>query len=278
MALGHSAAPSSTLFLPTASAARRLRTLNGSTRAKRDARRLIRYAAALSLLALMLLAPATARARKKHRPPPSGRSAVVVDERLAALRDAPELSANLLRRLGRGRFVSVTGERTSREGLTFYRVAVTSRTSGWIQTDAVVRPSRAGDDARLLRLVRASEEFDRLARARIFLDAFPRSPLRPAVLLVFGDTAEEAAAKLSREARRRLDAREMEAGGAPVASYFLNFSALDRYNRSGVKFVFDPSKRELHYDGAAWRELLRRYPRSAEAAEARKRLADGRMK
>jgi len=278
MALGHSAAPSSTLFLPTASAARRPRTLDGSTRATHDTRRLIRCAAALSLLALALLAPATARARKKHRPPPSGRSAVVVDERLAALRDAPELSANLLRRLGRGRFVSVTGERTSREGLTFYRVAVTSRTVGWIQTDAVVRPSRAGDDARLLRLVRASEEFDRLARARIFLDAFPRSPLRPAVLLVFGDAAEEAAAKLSREARRRLDAREMEAGGAPVASYFLNFSALDRYNRSGVKFVFDPSKRELHYDGAAWRELLRRYPQSAEAAEARKRLADGRMK
>jgi hypothetical protein len=45
-----------------------------------------------------------------------------------------------------------------------------------------------------------------------------------------------------------------------------------------VKFVFDPSKRELHYDGAAWRELVRRYPQSAEAAEARKRLADGRMK
>jgi hypothetical protein len=278
MALGHSAEPSSTLRLPTVSAARRPRTLNGSTRATHDARRLIRYAAALSLLALTLLAPATARARKKHRPPPSGRSAVVVDERLAALRDAPELSANLLRRLGRGRFVSVTGERTSREGLTFYRVAVTSRTVGWIQADAVVRPSRAGDDARLLRLVRASEEFDRLARARIFLDAFPRSPLRPAVLLVFGDAAEEAAAKLSREARRRLDAREMEAGGAPVASYFLNFSALDRYNRSGVKFVFNPSKRELHYDGAAWRELVRRYPQSAEAAEARKRLADGRMK
>ncbi|MDQ3743334.1 MAG: hypothetical protein M3444_03015 [Acidobacteriota bacterium] len=278
MALGHSAAPSPTLFLPTASARRRLRTLDGSTRATRDARRLIRYAVVLSLLALTLLAPATARARKKHRPPPSGHSAVVVDERLAALRDAPELSANLLRRLGRGRFVSVTGERTSREGLTFYRVAVTSRTSGWIQTDAVVRPSRAGDDARLLRLVRASEEFDRLARARIFLDAFPRSPLRPAVLLVFGDAAEEAAAKLSREARRRLDAREMEAGGAPVASYFLNFSALDRYNRSGVKFVFDSSKRELHYDGAAWRELVRRYPQSAEAAEARKRLGDGRMK
>lgn len=247
MARGHYAASSSFLFL--------------------------RRAAVLSLLALALLAPAATHARKKRRPPPAGRAAVVVDERLAALRDAPELSANLLRRLGRGRYVSVTGERASRDGVTFYRVAVTSRTAGWVQSDAVVRPSRAGDDARLLRLIRGSEEFERLARARIFLDAFPRSALRPAALLAYGDAAEEAAAKLTREARRRLDAREMEAGGAPLASYFLNFSGLDRYNRSGVKFVFDPAKRELHYDGAAWREIVRRHPRSAEAAQARARLA-----
>jgi hypothetical protein len=236
----------------------------------------LRRASALALIVLTLLTAATTHARKKRRPPPSGRAAVVVDERLAALRDAPELSANLLQRLGRGRYVSVTGERASRDGVVFYRVAVTSRTSGWVQSDALVRPSRAGDDARLLRLIRGSEEFERLARARIFLDAFPRSALRPAALLAYGDAAEEAAAKLSREARRRLDAREMEAGGAPLASYFLNFSGLDRYNRSGVKFVFDPANRELHYEGAAWREIVRRYPQSAEAAEARKRLEGAR--
>jgi hypothetical protein len=226
-----------------------------------------------SLLALLLLAPAPAQGRKKHRPPPAGRAAVVVDERLAALRDAPELSASLLQRLGRGRFVAVTGERASREGVTFYRVAVTSRTVGWIQTDAVVRPTRAGDDARLLRLIRASEEFDRIARARIFLDTFPRSGLRPAVLLIYGDAAEGAAAKLTREARRRLDAGEMEAGGAPVASYFLNYSGLDRYRRQGVVFTFDARARQYRYDGAAWREILRRHPQSAEAAQARQRLA-----
>jgi hypothetical protein len=27
-----------------------------------------------------------------------------------------------------------------------------------------------------------------------------------------------------------------------------------------------------HYDGASWREIVRRHPRSAEAEEARKRL------
>jgi hypothetical protein len=226
---------------------------------------------ALVLAVVVFSAPAHAQKRKR-RPPAGGRVAIVVDERLAALRDAPELAANLLQRLSRGRFVSVAGERSSREGVTFYRVVVTRRTSGWIQSDAVVRPSRAGDDERLLRLVRGSDEFDRISRARIFLDAFPRSALRPAVLLIFGDTAEEAAAKLTREAQRRLDAREMEAGGAPVASYFLNFNGLDRYNRNGIKFVFDPAKRELHYDGAAWREILRRYPRSPEAEQAHKRL------
>lgn len=278
MPRGHHAAPCASLFLQPSSVERRLQRLKGSMRAPRAAPTHLRQAAALSLLTLALLAPATTHARKKRRPPPAGRVAVVVDERLAALRDAPELSANLLRRLGRGRFVAITGERASREGVTFYRVAVTSRTAGWIQSDAVVRASHAGDDARLLRLIRGSEEFDRLARARIFLDVFPRSPLRPAVLLIFGDAAEEAAAKLTREARRRLDAAEMEAGGAPVSSYFLNYGGLDRYNREGVKFVFDASKRELHYEGAAWREILRRHPQSAEAEEARKRLAVGRQK
>jgi hypothetical protein len=232
-----------------------------------------RVAASLLLLALSLSVPALAQARKKHRPPAGGRAAVVVDERLAALRDAPELSANLLQRLGRGRFVAVTGERNSRDGVTFYRVAVTRRTVGWLQSEAVVRPSRAGDDGRLLRLIRGSEEFERVSRARIFLDAFPRSTLRPAVLLLYGDAAAEAATRLTREAGRRLDAREMEAGGAPFVSYFLNFSGLDRFRRQGVVFVFDRATKQFHYDGASWREIVRRYPQSDEAAEARRRLA-----
>jgi hypothetical protein len=211
-------------------------------------------------------------AKGKRRPPAVGGAAVVVDERLSALRDAPDVSANLLQRLGRGRYVSVTGERRTRDGLTFLRVAVTSRTSGWVQSDALVRPSRAGEDARLLRLVKGSEEFDRLARARIFLEAFQRSPLRPAVLLLFGDAAEDAAVRLTREASRRLDPREMEAGGAPVSTYFLNYNGLDRYRRHGVVFTFDAHSKQFHYDGAAFREILRRQPNSPEAAEARKRL------
>ena len=231
-----------------------------------------RSAPAIVLLTAALLLPVTSYAQGKRRAPAGGRVAVVVDERLSALRDAPERSANLLQRLGRGRFVAVTGERAGRGGVTFLRVAVTSRTGGWVQTEALVRPSRAGDDARLLRLITGSGEFDRLARARIFLEAFPRSALRPAVLLLFGEAAVEAAARLSREARRRLDEREMEAGGATRASYFLNYNGLDRYRRQGVVFDFDGVAKQFRYDGAAWREILRRHPHSPEAAEVRKRL------
>jgi hypothetical protein len=223
-------------------------------------------------LALLPLSSHDARAKTKRRVTKGSGAAVVVDERLSALRDAPETSANVLRRLGRGRYVSVTGERRTRAGLTFLRVSVTSRTAGWVQSESVVRPSRAGEDARLLRLIRGSEEFDRVERARIFLEAFPRSALRPAVLLLLGDAARETAERLTREARRRLDAREMEAGGAPPSSYFENYSGLDRYRRQGVVFDFDAQAKQFRYDGAAFREILRRHPRSPEASEARARL------
>jgi hypothetical protein len=168
--------------------------------------------------------------------------------------------------------VAILGQRRAPEGILFYRVAVTRRTRGWLQSDAVVQPGRSGDDERLLRLMRGSEDFDRIVRARIFLDMFPKSPLRSAVLMLYGQAAEEAAVKLSRDAARRLVEREMAAGGAPVFSYFMNYNGLDRYRRQDIVFTFDPAKKQYRYDGAAWREILRRYPQSPEAEEARKRL------
>jgi hypothetical protein len=65
----------------------------------------------------------------------------------------------------------------------------------------------------------------------------------------------------------------MNAGAAPVFSYFLNFNGLDRYNRQGITFLFYNREKRFHYDGESWQEIVHRYPRSAEAAEARKRLA-----
>jgi hypothetical protein len=173
--------------------------------------------------------------------------------------------------------VTVLETKRSREGVVFHRVAVTRRTRGWLQHEALISPRRSGDDARLLRLINASRDFDRLVRARIFLDAFSHSHLRPAVLLIFGDEAEKTAAKLTREAARRLDPKEMSATGASLVSYFLNYSGLDRYRRQGIVFTFDETTRQFHYDGSVWRELLRKHRESDEAALVRGRQKGSRQ-
>ena len=209
----------------------------------------------------------------KRRLPVGGRVAIVVDERLSALRATPELTGVLLRRMSRGVLVAIKGERRSRDAIVFYRVKINSRTSGWIQREALVSPSRAGDDAKLLRLIKGSEEFDLIVRARIFLNYFRLSAFRPEVLMIYAQTAEDIAVRLSRDASRRLEEKEMAAGGAPLFSYFLNFNGLDRYNRQGITFVFDQRERSFRYDGEGWQELVHRYPRSPQAVEARKRLA-----
>ena len=222
--------------------------------------------------ALFLILGVTFAQAQTRRTPLAGRGAIVVDERLSVLRDSPSLYGKLLRRIGRGRVVTILGRSQSRDGIVFYRVAVTRRTRGWMQREALVLGNRRGDDLTLLRLIEASREFDRIARARIFLDTFPYSRLRPVVLLIYAEAAEEAAVRLTRDASRRLSSEEIKAGGAPDFSYFLNYSGLDRYSRQGVKFVFDRAEKRFYYDGAAWREILRRYSQSDEALEARKRL------
>ncbi len=229
-----------------------------------------RFALVAVFLSLTLI-PSNSLARR--RPPAGGRVAVVVDERLSALRTTPELSGILMRRVSRGALVAIRGEKRSRDGATFLKVNLTSRTSGWIQREALVSPFRSGDDARLLRLIKASEDFDRIARARIFLDTFRSSEFRPEVLLIYAHAAEEIAGRLSRDASRRLDDKEMMAGGAPLFTYFLNYNGLDRYNRQGITFSFDAREKRFQYDGEAWQELVHRYPRSPEAVEARKRLS-----
>jgi hypothetical protein len=220
------------------------------------------------LLFLILALQSTAFAQNR-KPPSGGRLAIVVDERLAALRVTPQLTGKLVRRLGRGRMVAIRSAKTGADGITFFLVNVTRRTHGWIQREAVVSPLRIGDDRRLLDLIERSQGFDRISRARVFLDYFTRSSLRPKVLLLLGDAAEEIAFKLSKDAARRLNGNT---GDAPEFSYYLNYTGLDRYNRLRIGFVFSQSTKRLHYDGAAWRELLRRYPKTAEALEARKRL------
>jgi hypothetical protein len=204
-----------------------------------------------------------------HKAPPGGRIAIVVDERLSVLRTTPEFSGKFVRRLSRGKLVAVRGAKRSKEGIVFLFVNVSRRTHGWIQSDAIVSPTRSQDDIRMFTLIKASKEFERIVRARIFLDYFKYSRLRAEVLLLFGDTVEELCAKLSSDAARRIQV----SGGVPTFSYYLNYVGLDRYRRQGIGFVFDEVSMKYHYDGVAWRELLHRYPDSPEAAAARKHLA-----
>lgn len=207
---------------------------------------------------------------QQQKTPPGGRIAVVVDERLAAVRVTPELTGKLVRRVGRGRLVAVKQARTGREGIVFYFVNLSSRTHGWIQREAIVSPSIVGDDRRLLALIKEATDFNRIVRARIFLEHFRRSPLQAEVLLLLADAAEQSSNKLTPDAIRRVSTNHE----APELSYVLNYSGLDRYNKLGVLFVFDAKSRRLHYDGAAWREILRRFPRSPQASEAKRRLEE----
>lgn len=239
--------------------------------------RLSRPSTLFRLFAYLLLANALltidVHAQRRRPQASGGGRAVVVDERLSALRSEPDLSAPLVQRLGRGREVTITGSRRAADGVMFTRVAVTRATRGWVQAESLASARRAGDDERLLRLVRGSEGFDRIERARLFLDLFPRSGLRPQALLLFGDAAAEAAEQLTRNAARRLDTDEMAANPAPPHSYMLNFQGLDRYNREGIRFVYDQAANRFRYDGASWREIVRRFPQSPEAEAARTKLS-----
>ncbi len=205
------------------------------------------------------------------KPPEIGQSAIVVDEHLSVLRKTPSLFSESVHRMSRGRQVRIQGVQEA-DGVKFFKVTVPPANFGWVQADALVGRFRAGDEERLARLIQAYEGFERIETARHFFDFFPASKLKPPILLLVGDTAEEMAVQLSRQAISRIDRKEMAASGAPLHSFFLNFNMLDRYRKLGVIFLFNPNTRLYHYDGASWREIVTRFPASPEAAEAQKRL------
>jgi hypothetical protein len=222
-----------------------------------------------------------AGARTKHtaaaKSPEIGQSAVVIDETLSVLRKNPSLFSESVHRMSRGRKVQILGV-TEADGVKFYKVTVPPKNFGWVQADAVFGRFRAGDEDRLSKLVQASAGFDQIEIAQQFFTLYPDSKIKPALLLLYGDLLEEAAAKLSKDASSRLVRREMAASAAPMHSYYLNFSYLDRYRKLGVIFLFDPALRQYHYDGASWKEIISRFPTSPEAAEATKRLETLRTK
>ncbi len=202
---------------------------------------------------------------------PKGNKAIVVDERLSVLRINPSLYARPIQRMRRGRQVIILSSKNA-DGVTFYKVRALPNQSGWVQADAVVGSFRRGDDQRLARLVQASDGFAQVERLVFFLTYFPKSVLRPSMLLLLGDLIEEESLALSKKASRKFDRREMAASGAPLHSFYLNFSSLDRYRKLGIRFLFNINTKSYHYDGGAWFELANKFPKTEEASEAKRRL------
>ena len=227
----------------------------------------------LVCLALIVCAQAQVKRSAKGpiKPREIGGTAVVMDETLSVLRFRPSLFAEPVQRMRRGRVVKILGVAEA-DGVKFYKVSAPPSAAGWVQADSVFGKFRQGDDARLAMLVRSMSGFDQIEAAVEFFDLYPASQFRPALLLLYGDLLEEAAAKLSKDANSRLDRRQMAASAAPGHSYYLNYVGLDRYRKLGILFLFNSTTRQFHYDGASWHELTKKFASSNEAAEAQKRL------
>jgi hypothetical protein len=118
----------------------------------------------------------------------------------------------------------------------------------------------------------ATMSFEQIELASSFLDIFTKSSLRPAILLLYGDLIEEQARKLSVDAGRRLNRREMAATVAPLHSFYLNYVGLDRFRRLGITFLFNVETKQFHYNGKSWDELIKKYPDAQESIEAKKRI------
>lgn len=209
--------------------------------------------------------------------PEIGQTAVVVDETLAVLRKLPSLFSESVHRMSRGRKVQIQGS-VDADGVKFYRVTVAPTNFGWVQADAVFGKFRPGDEERLAKLVQASDGFEQIEIANEFFELYPVSKFKPSLLLLYGDLLESIAIDLSKSATSRLNRKEMAASGAPLHSYYLNFNMLDRYRKLGVIFLFNPAARLYHYDGAAWKEIVSKFPASAEVSEAQKRLDNLKVK
>lgn len=236
-------------------------------------RSLFRFSKHLFLVCLLLVLIAGSQAQTRRKIFIPGRHAIVFDDRLSALRAQPDVKAPLQQRLSRGRVVGILGATKNRSGSLFLRVAVSRNVRGWVLAAAIARLGSVADGEKILAAVAESKDDLVKARmARLCADELRSPPIAPKALLALGEAAEHAADKLSREADRRLG-DDVPDGGISKRDFVLSFNGLDRYNRAGVTFDYDEARDRIVYDGAAYRELLRRYPRSQEAQQARERLA-----
>jgi hypothetical protein len=207
--------------------------------------------------------------------------AFVVDDRLSALRQRADIKSPVMRRLRLGRPVYVIESRGAKNDQPrFYRVAQTRRTRGWIHEAAIAIPARPGEDARVLRLIEnrfseretVTEIFDRMLLCKLVIEQFGNSKLIPKAMALLAGDAERTASLLNRTAQRRPKRVDQETDRASLSDLYLGDASLDRYTRLGVHFDYLEKSGEYLYDGQAHRELLKRFPKSEEAAEARRQL------
>jgi hypothetical protein len=231
-------------------------------------RRIVRLLTLFPIIAIVCCDAARGQAKRRVYIP--GQQAIVVDERLSALRAQPDAKAALDQRLRRGRAVGILGAATARSGARYLRVAISRNQRGWVLADAVARLGGTADAVRLMALIETTEdEFTKARLARLLANEFRATAFGPKALRLLGSIAEQAAERLTREAQRRIG--DLEPGqNLSRREYFLNYSGLDRYNRLGITFDYDEASNRIVYDGAAYRELLRRYPNSEEAKALRK--------
>jgi hypothetical protein len=155
----------------------------------------------------------------------------------------------------------------------YFRVAVTRRTRGWILESALVLQGKAGEDQRIMKLIDGSKEaLDRISLCRLLIEHFSYSPLVPRALLLTGEEADRVAQTLTQRARKRLADASEENWNASSRVYFLNDVGLDRYSKLHIVFDFNDSTSEYVYDGRAYGDLIRRFPNSEEAVQARQRI------
>jgi hypothetical protein len=208
--------------------------------------------------------------------PPAGSvrylKAFVIDDRLSALRRGPSVQSEVIRRLRLGHPVFIINtERGKGDQARFRRVAVTRRTRGWIHASALALQNRAGEDQRIMRLIEdGNDSVDRITLCRMLMDNFGRSRFVPRAMLMLGEEAERVAETLSQRTRRRL--AEVRGVDASLRDYYLSDAGLDRYSRLGIVFDFNETSVQFIYDGRAYREIIRRFPKAEEARLARQRL------
>jgi hypothetical protein len=221
------------------------------------------------LLLLFVVMPARAARKPPWNEDGRYQRAYVIDIGLSALRRAPAPDAACLHRLHLGRMLYIISAARGAQGIKYYYVAVTRRTRGYIDAAALAMPAHRGDDERLMRIIRENTEVDKIILAQLLLKQFPASGYCADALLAEGLAAEQVAenltSRLDRHPPRRYDI------SLPARVYWLNYPALDRYNRLGLHFRVDEENGFI-YDGAAFKKIIARYPHSPVAIVAREHL------